>query len=102
MTNFIFTLQPTFTQGLILGQLSIIVLLFFVLKFLFFEPTVHPFETVSYQPRAESTRKPFNNDALPSPKPEDILEGGPESTEWFSALIQQVCPNALQSFRNYP
>ena len=35
---YIFTLTPTFTQGLVLGQLSIFLLVYFILKYLFFGP----------------------------------------------------------------
>ena len=33
-----YTLTPTFTQGLVLGQLSIFLLVYFILKYLFFDP----------------------------------------------------------------
>ncbi|KIP02684.1 hypothetical protein PHLGIDRAFT_283987 [Phlebiopsis gigantea 11061_1 CR5-6] len=49
---YIFTLQPTFTQGLVLGQVSILCLLVVILKYLFFDPaTAQPYKATSYQPR---------------------------------------------------
>ena len=51
--NYLFSLTPTFTQGLVLGQLSILVLLMLILKYLFLDSTKYPFETTSYHPGAE-------------------------------------------------
>jgi len=37
MGNYVFTLTLMFTQGLILGQVSILLLVYFTLKYLFFD-----------------------------------------------------------------
>ncbi|TFK76948.1 hypothetical protein BDN72DRAFT_754864 [Pluteus cervinus] len=90
MANLVFSLQPTFTQGLILGQVSILALLVVILKYLFFDSAQHPFETISYQPR-EAHRAPIHNgDSAPYLKKEESIDGDSESTEWLNALIQQV------------
>jgi maintenance of mitochondrial morphology protein 1 len=88
-SNYVFTLQPTFTQGLILGQLSILVLLVLILKYLFLDSTEFP--TSSYHPRLDSdtslrNQKHFSQEAAEN----NILEWGAESTEWFNMILQQV------------
>lgn len=88
--NYVFSLQPTFTQGLILGQLSILALLVFILKYLFLDSTKYPFETTSYHPR-------FNRDTLMRSQKlhyqatdENELKDEPESSEWLNLLLHQV------------
>jgi len=88
-SNYVFTLQPTFTQGLILGQLSILFLLVLILKYLFLNSTELP--NSSYHPRLDSdpslrNQKLFSREAEES----NILEWGAESTEWFNMILQQV------------
>ncbi|GLB36305.1 putative component of the ERMES MDM complex, which serves as a molecular tether to connect the endoplasmic reticulum and mitochondria [Lyophyllum shimeji] len=88
--NYIFSLEPTFTQGLVLGQLSVIVLLGLILKYIFLESTHNPFDTSGYQTRAD------NNFTLRAQKPEvqeavnERQEGDQESAEWFNTLLRQV------------
>jgi maintenance of morphology protein 1 len=91
---YIFTFQPTFTQGLLLGQFSILVLLILILKYLFLDSTKHPFETSSYQPRPEKNptlRHEQQNVADEQPGRH------PESTEWLNAILQQVVPVSVLS-----
>jgi maintenance of mitochondrial morphology protein 1 len=88
-SNYVFTLQPTFTQGLILGQLSILFLLVLILKYLFLNSTELP--NSSYHPRLDSdpslrNQKHFSREA----EEKNILEWGTESTEWFNMILQQV------------
>lgn len=88
--NYILSLDPTFTQGLVLGQLSVLVLLGLILKYIFLDSTQNPFDTSSYQPR------PDNNFNLRSKQDPHDNEGNGqdkdvESAEWFNALLQQVC-----------
>jgi len=80
----IFSLQPTFTQGFFLGQLSVLVLLAVVLKYLFLdtEPSQKAAERAS--PVSQPTR-PFTQT---DENPKDIES---ESTEWLNALLHQVC-----------
>jgi len=87
--NYIFSLQPTFTQGLILGQLSILVLLVLILKYLFLDSTEYPFETSSYHPRVDSNVS-LRNRVNASQEIEQEIEQGDESAEWFNALLHQV------------
>lgn len=91
-TNYVFSLQPTFTQGLILGQLSILLLLVLILKYLFLDSTESPFETSSYHPRvnSDSGRKGRRVSVLDASL--DELDGSEESADWFNILIHQVLP----------
>lgn len=89
-SNYILSLQPTFTQGLILGQLSILLLIVLILKYLFLDSTEYPFETSSYHPRVDSDLLLRNRKIISRSVGEDILEKDAESTEWFNALLQQV------------
>lgn len=94
-TAYVFTLQPTFTQGLILGQASILLLLFLVLKYLFFDSDPdRPYRKASYQPKVEvdsihedSSDVRVNLGKLES-EPGD---GEAESSEWLNLLLKQVC-----------
>ncbi|KAF5377503.1 hypothetical protein D9615_005264 [Tricholomella constricta] len=88
--NYIFSLEPTFTQGLVLGQLSVIVLLGLILKYIFLDTTHNPFETSSYQARAD------NNFTLRAQKPElqevknVLCDDRHEPAEWFNTLSRQA------------
>ncbi|KAL0580314.1 ERMES complex subunit mmm1 [Marasmius crinis-equi] len=84
--NYVFSLQPTFTQGFIIGQVSILVLLYFILKYLFLDSTKYPFETSSYHPKVGSdslARHQYSS-------PESTGTPECESAEWFALLLQQV------------
>jgi maintenance of morphology protein 1 len=82
-SGYIFSLQPTFTQGFILGQLSILALLAVVLKYLFLD--TEPAQNVS-------ERVPVSQPAHPSTRlDEKSTHVEPESTEWLNALLYQVC-----------
>ncbi|KAK7058819.1 ERMES complex subunit mmm1 [Paramarasmius palmivorus] len=87
-SNYIFSLQPTFTQGLIFGQLSILVLLYLILKYLFLDSTKYPFETSSYHPKVSSEtfskHQRIISQRATNENPED------ESAEWFNILLHQV------------
>jgi hypothetical protein len=88
--NYIFSLQPTFTQGLIIGQLSIIVLLGLVLKYLFLDSTQEPFERSSYHPRVDSDltlqSQKFHSPSVKS----EVQDDTTGSTEWLNVLLRQV------------
>lgn len=82
--GYIFSLQPTFTQGLIIGQLSILFLLAVILKFLFLdaaENTSHP--QMSEAPRSQKKVSSYDHK-------KDDVDGPPESTEWFNLVLRQV------------
>lgn len=87
--NYIFSLQPTFTQGLILGQLSILVLLVLILKYLFLDSTEYPFETSSYHPRVDSDVL-LRNRINASQEVKQEVDHGDETAEWFNMLLLQV------------
>jgi maintenance of mitochondrial morphology protein 1 len=86
---FLLFFQPTFTQGLVIGQLSILILLGMILKYLFLESSQYPLETASYHQ--------VDNDAFLGRRdlevPNDNLEQDSdafESTKWFNTLLSQV------------
>ncbi|KAF9015316.1 maintenance of mitochondrial morphology protein 1 [Cyathus striatus] len=88
--SYIFSLQPTFTQGLVLGQLSIIVLLGLVLKYLFLDSTQYPFETSSYHPRVESDVLLRKRTVQTIPLVDQLPDKPGESAEWFNVLFRQI------------
>ncbi|KXN89878.1 Maintenance of mitochondrial morphology protein 1 [Leucoagaricus sp. SymC.cos] len=91
--NYLFTFQPTFTQGLVLGQLSILILVGLVLRYLFLDSTQYPFETSSYHPRVDNdvlVRKRKLDAALEEEKPTVDQGGSAESAEWLNLLSKQA------------
>ena len=101
---YIFTLQPTFTQGLILGQASILFLLFLILKYLFFDTDPErPSRKASYPPKIEFDS---SEDEATAPRIDfDQFEalkrkGDSESSEWLNVFLQQVRPRARSNL--YP
>ncbi|THU91770.1 hypothetical protein K435DRAFT_780559 [Dendrothele bispora CBS 962.96] len=85
-SNYVFSLTPTFTQGLILGQFSIIILIYFVLKYLFLDSIKYPSETTSYHPRVNSD----SIRTLPKMHESKALDDASESAEWFNILLHQI------------
>lgn len=85
--NYIFSLTPTFTQGLLLGQLSILLVLALVLKYLFFLPQTDESETPNFHPFT----RPDISSRTRSPPPEaDTSPNDAESANWFNSLARQV------------
>ena len=99
MGNYIFTLTPTFTQGLILGQVSILLLVYFILKYLFFdsksaqlleEPSEE--DTLPFRP-SFSAEKFIATAFLQSKVKKQEEEGDGDSVEsagWLNVLLKQV------------
>ncbi|KAF8633921.1 hypothetical protein AX15_001106 [Amanita polypyramis BW_CC] len=88
--NYVFSLQPTFTQGLIIGQLSILILLGLILKYLFLDSTQEPFERSSYHPRVDSDLS-LQSQRTHSPSVKNqVQDDAPESAEWLNMLLQQI------------
>jgi len=84
--NYIFSLTPTFTQGFVIGQLSILVLIALVLKYLFLISPESNVETVPF-PLSKVDHlwnHQVQEDAV-SPKDEGL-----ESARWFNTLARQV------------
>ncbi|KAI0304713.1 maintenance of mitochondrial morphology protein 1 [Russula brevipes] len=79
----IFSLQPTFTQGFILGQFSILALLAVVLKYLFLD--TQPSHKLA--DRDAPVSQPTRPSAIIDETAKHI---DPESTEWLNALLHQV------------
>ncbi|KAI0762883.1 maintenance of mitochondrial morphology protein 1 [Fomes fomentarius] len=101
---YILTLQPTFTQGLILGQCSILFLLFLVLKYLFFDTDPdRPYRKASYPPKVEldssdeeSIAARIDLSSLETSK----WEGESESSEWLNVFLRQVLEAYRVKLRN--
>lgn len=93
-SNYIFSLTPTFTQGLVLGQLSILLLLALILKYLFLESG-----PASIAQRTVYSTTTFEKERISELKP--IVSGDDanrrngfdhdEPTAWFNLLLQKVC-----------
>lgn len=82
--------QPTFTQGLIIGQLSILILLGTILKYLFLESSQDPHQTAAYHQQVDNDaflrQRSFQaRKSIPEYDPE-----ASESTEWFNTVLRQV------------
>ena len=96
MGNYIFTLTPTFTQGLILGQISILLLVYFILKYLFFESkSAHLLdpsssEDVPFFRQSSSAEKFISTAYLQTQLKDGHDEDSAESTEWLNVLLKQV------------
>jgi len=89
-SGYVLSLHPTFTQGLILGQLSVLVLLALILKYLFLESTEFPFETSSYHPRVDSDLSLRSRRVFSHETEGESHDKSSESAEWFTLLLQQV------------
>lgn len=92
---YIFTLQPTFTQGLVLGQVSILCLLVVILKYLFFDPaTAQPYKATSYQPRfVREEDETASQSELGAHADVEATQGeaeGVESAGWLNILLHHV------------
>lgn len=102
MANVI-TFHPTFTQGFIFGQLSILILLAFILKYLFLESTPPPNRptaslaaidaireyggaSIDGNKTQEHSQRPTVSDSFPPV----VLSENAESTEWFNLVIHEV------------
>jgi len=98
MGNYIFTLTPTFTQGLVLGQLSILLLVYFILKYLFFDSkSVQTLEESSEDTplfRPSFSAEKFIATTFLQTKvkkqEEERDEDSVESAEWLNVLLKQV------------
>ncbi|THH11111.1 hypothetical protein EW145_g857 [Phellinidium pouzarii] len=99
--NYIFSLTPTFTQGLVFGQLSILVLLILILKYLFLEseppssasPLAYSGPSFDRE-RVSKSRTSVDDTVLGSGK------DGAESTAWFNLLLRQVVKTYRSKLRN--
>lgn len=85
--NYIFSLTPTFTQGLLLGQLSILVILALVLKYLFLLPQSDKPETPIFHPNFKSDT---SSRTRPPPPEANAFPDDAESANWFNSLARQV------------
>lgn len=82
-----FSFQPTFTQGLILGQCSILALLAVVLKYLFLD-TERSQKVPVY---ADPTPPVLQPSILSAHVGENSARVESESTQWLNTLLHQVC-----------
>ena len=99
MGNYIFTLTPTFTQGFILGQVSILLLVYFILKYLFFDSKSAQLLEESSGDDVPLFRPSFSAEKLiataflqtKAQKQEEERDGDSvESAEWLNVLLKQV------------
>jgi maintenance of morphology protein 1 len=99
MGNYIFTLTPTFTQGLILGQVSILLLVYFILKYLFFDSKSTRLHEESPEEDAPFFRPSVSAEKFiavaflqPKVKKQNEERDGDsvESAEWLNVLLKQV------------
>lgn len=96
--NYFFSLTPTFTQGLIFGQLSIIFLLIVILKYLFLEP-IPAYSESDLSTPALLKERPYSRKrfAVGEAELHSEQEGEEESAVWFNLLLRQV----RMSFQNH-
>ncbi|EJD03976.1 uncharacterized protein FOMMEDRAFT_167266 [Fomitiporia mediterranea MF3/22] len=98
-TNYIFSLTPTFTQGLVLGQLSILGLLTLILKYLFLDSG--PSRAAS--PLSYSTSS-FDGERTTKSRmhvPIEIeSEDGTDPAAWFNLILRQVVETYRSKLRN--
>ncbi|EPT04231.1 hypothetical protein FOMPIDRAFT_1021931 [Fomitopsis schrenkii] len=93
---YVFSLQPTFTQGLILGQFSILFLLVLILKYLFFDTVAdRAYRTSSYQPKVDRDEEEdfaifAERLAAGLDKGGKAEAGGSESADWLNGVLRQV------------
>jgi len=89
-SNFPLLFQPTFTQGLVIGQLSILILLGMILKYLFLESSQYPLETASYHQQVDNDaflrKRELKAPNITLDQDSDAFE----STKWFNTLLSQV------------
>jgi maintenance of morphology protein 1 len=87
--------QPTFTQGLIIGQLSILLLLGAILKYLFFEQSQDDTLQAATPSPYQGDEGAFLRHRHLHAQKTAIQDGIPESetTEWLSVLMKQVSLN---------
>lgn len=90
-SNYLFSIQPTFTQGLVLGQLSIFFLLALILKYLFIDTSLpHATENkAAYHPGIDTEANRSLHQQRTQAERRDG-EKGAESAEWLNMLMQQV------------
>ncbi|KDQ08454.1 hypothetical protein BOTBODRAFT_165878 [Botryobasidium botryosum FD-172 SS1] len=91
----LFSLTPTFTQGLVLGQFSILTLLYFIVRYLFLDTTSQQADSNPSSPTLVPTPlHPQKDRAAAANGGVDICldsaSRSPESAEWLSELAEQV------------
>ena len=90
LTMLLLFFQPTFTHGLIIGQLSILILLGMILKYLFLESSQYPIETTSYHQQVDNDAF-LRERELKVPNTTQAQDSNDfESTKWFNTLLSQV------------
>jgi len=99
MGNYVFTLTPTFTQGLILGQISILLLVYFILKYLFFDSKPAQLLEESHEEGAPLFRPTFSTEKFIGTtflqtkvehQGEERDGDSVESAEWLNVLSKEV------------
>jgi len=98
------SLQPTFLQGFVVGQISILLLLALILKYLFFESAPPGSPTVlAPLPAPRFQQRDVQNAALDAkqtlPPVDAPRVAGIESVEWFNLIIREVRSGGFPSDR---
>ncbi|KAH7915393.1 maintenance of mitochondrial morphology protein 1 [Hygrophoropsis aurantiaca] len=88
--NYLFSLTPTFTQGLVIGQLSIFILLALVLKYLFLVSAESDSGSTTYYSQTRSDDSEWGRSRGSKDDQSEGEELGPESARWFNGLAHQV------------
>ncbi|CCA77919.1 hypothetical protein PIIN_08742 [Serendipita indica DSM 11827] len=106
LVAYVVTLQPTFTQGFILGQLSILFLLALVLKYLFLDSSATPAVPPSFAPLSAQERGAKAGHVFEEKLDESVtslplpLHDGTESAEWFNLILHEVFNSYRQQLRD--
>ena len=87
---YVLTLQPTFTQGFIIGQLSILILLALILKYLFLDSSNEPLTPGLLVPSKTLQESTTTLDPTSIEASHSSLTEGLESAEWFNLVIREV------------
>ena len=101
------SLQPTFLQGFVVGQISILLLLALILKYLFFESAppgspivLAPLPVPRFQLRDAQSATLDPKQIATSVDAKDSVDSraaGIESVEWFNLIIREVRPGGVPS-----
>ncbi|KAG8741579.1 ERMES complex subunit mmm1 [Ceratobasidium sp. 428] len=93
----LFSMTPTFTQGLVLGQLSIFLLLVVIIRYLFLDSAASPpVHTPAPLPHARPSAHDVKEKLLAE---SDWKTGDAETAEWFNLLLQMVAQTYREELR---
>ncbi|EJD55636.1 hypothetical protein AURDEDRAFT_109890 [Auricularia subglabra TFB-10046 SS5] len=94
--------QPTFTQGLIVGQVSVLCLLLVVLRYLFLD--TDPALPYLRSPLVDEKEHASRHLRLPTASHDADIVGGakePESAEWLNLIMYQIAQAYREDLRDH-